>query len=472
VGVALSAATPLRRLTRTLVVMLALMALLAPAAAVRGITTFATFGQTQVKATYNQSLVFSVPYTSTAATKRVEIRLGFPDTLGPFIADVQPPTSTGTAALGYTLDLTADGHMVPNTTLTITWAAYDTHGDAPVVSDSLTYHYLDTSHSWQTVSGPIVTVHWYDGTDAFARQALAIGEKAIADTSKLLGVTETQRIDFYIYGDDASFRAALGPGTRENVGGQAHADIRTLFALITPGQINDSWVGIVIPHELTHLVFDTAIKNPYRFPPRWLNEGLAVYLSQGYDASDRGLVASAVSTGDLIPLTALTGQFPTDAQKTYLAYAESVSAIDYLVSTKGQPALVNLVLAYKAGLTDDEAFTKALGMDVAAFQQGWLAANGATAPKQYGPQPDPSGPVPPGWDAAGASASPAGSVTPGASASAAPSDGTAATPAPTTAPSSGGSGGGDMTLVLLAIVVVAGAMLLGLVLAGRRASAP
>ena len=37
-------------------------------------------------------------------------------------------------------------------------------------------------------------------------------------------------------------------------------------------------------------MFDTAVDNPYHFPPRWLNEGLAVYLSVGYDTSDRSAV--------------------------------------------------------------------------------------------------------------------------------------------------------------------------------------
>lgn len=461
---------------RVLQVVFIIGALLGPAAAARAITTFATFGHTQVKATYNQSLVFTVPFTSTAVPARVEIRLGFPETIGPFIADVTAPTSTGDTTLDYTLDLTGDGHLVPNTTIQVTWAAFDAAGDEPVVSDPITYHYLDTSHDWQTVSGDIVTVHWYDGSEAFAREAMAIGDKAIADTSKLLGVTETRRVDFYIYADDASFRDALGPGTRENVGGQAHADIRTLFALITPDQINDPWVGIVIPHELTHLVFDTAVHNPYRFPPRWVNEGLAVYLSQGYDSSDRGLVSNAAATGDLYPLTSLWGQFPTDAQKTYLAYAESVSAIDFLVSSQGKDALVNLVKAYKDGLTDDEAFTKAIGMDVEAFQQAWLADLGAKAPTRYGPQPNPSGPLPPGWDAAaapGASAPAGSSSAPGSATSPAASGSVQATAAPTPGPVDTGSGsGGDLTLVLVAIVVVSGAMLLGLVLAGRRAAAP
>ncbi len=466
--------SPLRRLARALPLLLVLAALLAPASVALAASSSGTFGQTQVKTTYNRSIEFSVPFTSGVVPSRVEARVVFPGAIGPFIADVKAPTSAGTTTLTYALDLSADGHMVPNTTLSITWAAYDARGATPVVSDAFTYRYLDTSHDWQTVTGTIVTVHWYDGSEAFARKAMAIGDKAIAETSALLGVTETKKIDFYIYGDDASFRAALGPGTRENVGGQAHSDIRTLFALITPDQINDAWVGIVIPHELTHLVFDTAVKNPYRFPPRWLNEGLAVYLSQGYDPSDRSLVASAVSSGDLIPLTALGGQFPTDAQKTYLAYAESVSAIAYLVNRQGRDALVNLVLAYKDGLTDDEAFSKALGMDLAAFEQGWLADLGAKTPTQYGPQPNPSGPLPPGWDAAPAASSGLGPLSaPGAKPTPAGSGDTAATPVPTPAPGGDSSGSGrDITLILLAIVVVSGAMLAGLVLAGRRASAP
>ena len=67
--------------------------------------------------------------------------------------------------------------------------------------------------------------------------------------------------------------------------GSAYANIRTLLGLIPPDQINDSLVAVRIPHEFVHLVFDTASKNPYHSPPRWLNEGLAVYQSEGYGSS-------------------------------------------------------------------------------------------------------------------------------------------------------------------------------------------
>ncbi len=158
-------------------------------------------------------------------------------------------------------------------------------------------------------------------------------------------------------------------------------------------------MGIVVPHELTHLVFDTAVKNPYHFPPRWLNEGLAVYLSEGYSDVRRrpsrtrsGPTRSSRSTGS-------TGQFPTTRDQFALAYAESVSAVDYLVRTYGKEALVKLVRSYADGVTDDEAFQAGIGIDVAGFQAGWLADLGAKTPTAAGPRPGPAGPLPAGWAA-------------------------------------------------------------------------
>jgi len=272
----------------------------------------------------------------------------------------------------------------------------------------------------------------------------------VREASELLQVTETDPVDFFVYADQDSFYDALGPGTRENVGGQANAEIRTLFALISSGDINESWVGVVIPHELTHLVFDTAASNPYHFPPRWLNEGLAVYLSEGYGASDRSAVEGAAGAGSLIPIDGLGGQFPTTFDRFGLAYAESVAAVDFLIRTHGRDALVTLIRSYADGKTDDEAFTDALGVDMAAFGEAWLEDLGAAAPTRYGPQPAPAGPIPEAWLGE-----------PGAS-PAVPPGGPAATAGLPTSPGSGptnGDEGGPVLLVAfvagLAVVVIA-----------------
>ena len=438
--------------------------LLATIVAVPARAASVSFGTPSYDASYDQAIDFTVDMTATEPVERVELWLRFPDTIGPYIVSVDDPGGAGQRTLSYSLDLTGSGHIVPNTRFQATWAAYPAGAAQPVTSDVLDVNYQDTTQSWRTVKGDIVTVHWYEGSKSFAEKALAIGEKAIADTSGLLGVTETEPIDFFIYADDTSFRNALGPGTRENVGGEAHANIRTLFALITPSEINQPWVGTVIPHELVHLVFDTAVNNPYRFPPRWVNEGLAVYLSESYGSRDQTLVAHAVASGDLMPLGALTGQFPTEPSLTSLAYAESVSAIDYLVRTYGKDALVSLVTAYKQGLTDDEAFSQALGVDVATFQSGWLDELGATPPQQYGPQPAPSGPVPQAW------ASPAASSGGNAADQASPSAVGSESPSGGETGSDDSSSGGDQSILIVG-AVLGGVMVLvigGVLVRDRR----
>ena len=229
-----------------------------------------------------------------------------------------------------------------------------------------------------------------------------------------------------------------------------------MFALIEPGAVNDPWVGVVIPHELTHLVFNTAVENPYHFPPRWLNEGLAVYLSEGYTTSWRSAVEGAVSGGTLLSLAALDGQFPTTADGFLLAYGESVSAVDYFVRTYGKARLASLIRSYAAGRTDDEAFSAAIGLDVPGFEAAWLADLGATAPHRYGPQPAPAGPLPPGWSGpAPVAPSDAGSVPPASGSVPASSSSPGGASAPAVPNAGANSGDGASTgLILVAIAAV------------------
>jgi hypothetical protein len=85
--------------------------------------------------------------------------------------------------------------------------------------------------------------------------------------------------------------------------------------------------------------------------------------------------------------------FPTTQDRFYLAYAESVSAVDYFVRTYGREDLVRLVKAFGTGASDDEAFTAAIGLGVDGFDTAWMKVNGVTALRSFGPQPAPTGPA-------------------------------------------------------------------------------
>ena len=354
------------------------------------------FGTPTVEGTFGEGIELTQPVTLDEPPARVEVLLTFADD-SPLVVELPTPTTTGLTTLRHRVSVAADGHILPNTPVSARWRITPEDGD-PVVGPEVGTVYADERFDWRTVRGDLVTVHWYEGDSAFGERSLRVGEDAVEKTAELLGVTEDEPIDFFIYADQDAFYDALGPGTRENVGGQANAEIRTLFALV--GASDVGWDEIVVRHELVHLVFDTAVQNPYHFPPRWLNEGLAVYLSQGYDAGDRSAVESAARGGSLVPLDGLVGQFPT-GEGFFLAYAESVSAVDFFIRTHDQDALVALIGSYADGLTDNEAFEAAIGMDTAGFNAAWLADLGAVVPQKPGPQPAPAGPRPAAWGAPG-----------------------------------------------------------------------
>jgi hypothetical protein len=339
-------------------------------------------------------LQFSTTFHSAQQPQRIELLKQLKDQPGTVLqaAAVTPGKDAGT----WSASLTEGGHILPNSTFDYWFQAVLADGTT-VEGPHATFTVADEHFQWRSLQGRTVTLHWYSGDQAFAQRALDIGDQAIDQAAQLLGVEKVRPVDFFIYDSEAPFRDALGPGTRENVGGQANADIRTMFGLIEPSDVNSDWVRILVTHELTHVVFADAVNNPYHYPPRWLNEGLAVYLSQGYVDSDRAAVADAARSGTIIPLDGIAGLFPTTRDRFSLAYAESVSAVDYFITTYGKDTLVRLIQSYAGGVTDDEAFKAATGSDFRAFDDAWLVAQGAARPEPVGPQPAPPGPIPSGW---------------------------------------------------------------------------
>ena len=455
-----------RRTGRTAaVVAAAVIAVLGLLPAPVAAAAWAEFGTPTAQSSFGQGVTFTQPVTTTEPAGRVELLVTEADAIGPTVFEL--PNAPGAGATTLTRTLGAqDGFLLPNTKLIAQWRLTSAADPTNVVlGPEVRITYDDDRLDWKTKTGDVVTVHWTQGSDAFGQRALKIAQDAIRSSSQLLGVTETKPIDFFIYADEGQFRDAIGPGIRENVGGLAVAEIRTLFALIPESQIDDPWVGIVIPHELTHLVFDTASHNPYHEPAHWLNEGLADYVSQGYDASYRSIVKNAAADGTLIPLDGLVGQFPTSADRFLQAYAESTGAVDYMVKTYGKDALVKLIRSYADGRTDDEAFKAALGVDASAFDAGWLASVNGKAPTKYGPQPGAPGPVPAGWSA-GSGAAPG--ATPGTGQGAAAPTTGASQP---TGASSGGTVGDDQgveTWVIAFLAIVGGLVAVMIVALARQ----
>ena len=362
------------------------------AAAPAWATTDVRFDPPSASGEFGETVTFETTFQSERPPIRVELLTSLPGDPTRTVAQAsleQTGSDTWRAVVHQT------GHVVPNTTYDYRFRVVTPDGES--LGPQASHRVDDTRLEWQRVSGDGVTVWWDRGDRAFAERALGIAERGLASAADLLGVEDLEPVDFFVYSDPDQFREALGPATRENVGGEAHPYIHTLFGLIEPRQVGSDWVAELVVHELAHIVFDEAVANPYGYPPRWLNEGLAVYLATGYGEGDRAQVRSAAGSGSLIPLEGLAGQFPTRASRFSLAYAESVSAVAHLVDTYGQDALVELVTSFADGTTLDEAFLAATGQGFSAFEDDWLASLGAERPEPHGPLPAEPGPLPEAW---------------------------------------------------------------------------
>ncbi len=388
------------------------VAVVAGMAVVPGVALAASpaFGTPTADARLNEPITFTSQISGDdVAAVEVLVRLtGDPTTI---ILPAHPGQAAGTWQVTQSLDIPAssqceclfEGNSAPNSHFEFQFRVRAADGTLTVgpVSQGVVE---DTRFTWRTLEQGLVRVHWYAGDDVLARGAADYANQAIDRASELLGTTLPAPVDLFIYDTQQDLLDAVSPN-RESIAGEAHGDIQTMFVWLPHEQDINGFNGQVVRHELTHLVFDAATLNPYHDPPTWLNEGTAVYLSVGYSAYYRSFVEGAAASDTLIPLDGLSGIFPP-GDDFDLAYGEAVAAVDYFVSTYGEQKLWDLVRSYRQGMTDDDAFAAATGGDAAAFNAAWFQSMGETVPEPRGPQPAPTGPLPPDWAPGGATPGP------------------------------------------------------------------
>lgn len=359
------------------------------------------FGQPTVTATLGEPLQFTTTIAD-AGEGTVELTIGLVGREQQFIIPAQHGTEANTweataeIHIPFSVECSCffDGASPPNTRIEFRFRVRAPDGTltlGPVGEATV----VDDRFAWRTIEQDLVRVHWYEGDEAFAQATADVANEAIDRAAGLLGTTLPTPVDLYVYATQEALLEAVSPD-RESIAGEAHATISTMFVWLPPSDDPERH-RVVVAHELTHLVFNVNTENLYSSPARWLNEGIATYLSEGYSDLDRNLVTIAAADGSLIPLQGLAGFFPSPQDQFFLAYSESVSAVDFFVRTYSEQTLWELVRSYAQGLSDDEAFIAATRGDVAAFNAAWTDSLGVEVREPVGPQPAPPGPVPSDW---------------------------------------------------------------------------
>ena len=122
-------------------------------------------------------------------------------------------------------------------------------------------------------------------------------------------------------------------------------------------------------HELAHVALQRHLGEAQ--VPRWFTEGYATWTAGQLDQEADWLLRVAFLTGRAPPLDSLDLLWPTGATDARIAYLLSASAVRYLYSHGGQPALTELLNRWAGGASLDEAMRATYQFTLARFEQDW-----------------------------------------------------------------------------------------------------
>ncbi|MBW2722638.1 MAG: hypothetical protein JRC67_10640 [Deltaproteobacteria bacterium] len=120
-------------------------------------------------------------------------------------------------------------------------------------------------------------------------------------------------------------------------------------------------LGSIIKHELCHLLLHDKISNVIL--PRWLDEGVAQWVSDG--------IAETVLANKLLSLRRLDERFPRDEKSLLLAYEESKSLVEFINQAFGRKGLLDLLKHMEAGDEVDVAILKSFSIPPDELLRRW-----------------------------------------------------------------------------------------------------
>ncbi|MBM3334127.1 hypothetical protein FJY63_05650 [Candidatus Sumerlaeota bacterium] len=123
-------------------------------------------------------------------------------------------------------------------------------------------------------------------------------------------------------------------------------------------------------HEFVHVYVGGAVRKPL---PRWLDEGLAMYVAGEWDLGNATALATSGLFGGLLPIESLTYGFPSDATGLRKAYRQSYSMTAYLVDLRYPNSGISGLIADL--VKDESAGIRSLLSDptwLKRFEQLWF----------------------------------------------------------------------------------------------------
>ncbi len=284
--------------------------------------------------------------------------------------EFSPSTSV---QISWVMDMQKIGGLPPGSSLNYWWVIKDASGGSfQTIPQKV--EFTDNRFQWRNVKQNNVTLYWYNGGDAFANQLMTTAQQALARLENSTGAMLVRPIKIYIYANTQDLQGSM-IFPAEWTGGAAFTEYAIIAIGIAPSNL--AWGETAIAHELVHLAVHQMTSNPYNELPTWLDEGLAVYNEGQPDSGMTSALYQAVAKKTLVSIRSLSSPFSAYSDAASLAYGESWSAVNYLITTYGQQKMLNLLNTFQQGSGYDDAFNKVYGFDMDQLYVLWKQEIGA-----------------------------------------------------------------------------------------------
>ncbi len=209
---------------------------------------------------------------------------------------------------------------------------------------------------------------FHEVQDSRAAEGLAIlYEDNLGDFAAKLGLALPNRVTIFIAPNEARFRY-MTRGLPEWAGGAVYPEKRLVILQSPRLYIEKGRFLVNALHEGVHLL--TELGGELHLP-RWLSEGLAMYLSGETLYKRRTPLGRAVVLGKTYTLEEIDDMLRLGPQEARVAYLQSISAVEFLVENWGWPSIARLVHGYRNGENPDEMFRDFSGRDMFTVEAAW-----------------------------------------------------------------------------------------------------
>ncbi len=244
----------------------------------------------------------------------------------------------------------------------------------PFTTPKREFLYEDNRFPWKTRSQPPFRVHWRQGDLQFAQTALNVARDAQLAIKELFPIEGNLPIDIYIYATPGELRQVFQDSNPKWVGAHADPDLGVILISVSEGMDQRLQMEQQIPHEMMHIFLYRYHPTAYANLPAWLKEGLATTVEFYPNPDYYTLLETARQNQSLLSLPVLCQNFPSEAARAYVAYAQSAAIVQYLMDQYGIEKIRQLIDAYGEQLDCEAGFYRTYGFSLAQLEGEWQKA--------------------------------------------------------------------------------------------------